>query len=160
MLEADWSPGLTALELGCGLGIAGLAALSRGLNVIFSDYDLTAVAFAERNARINGFTAFRAHPFDWRDPPADVCVPVVLGSDLIYEERSVEPLLGVLDTVLRPGGVALFTDPDRPLMPKFAAGLDARGWPYSRRLMRAGSPGQRRVRGTLYRIERPAITDP
>jgi predicted nicotinamide N-methyase len=161
VLEAEWPPGLTALELGCGLGLAGLAALERGLRVVFSDYDLTAVAFAERNARLNGYTNFAARPFDWRDPPADLSVAVVLMSDLIYEERNVEPLLGVLDRALRPGGVALLTDPDRPLTPRFLAGLDARGWPYTRRLMRAGSPGQRRVKGTLYRITRPeALTGP
>jgi len=161
VLESEWPAGLTALELGCGLGIAGLAALSRGLNVIFSDYDLTAVAFAERNARINGFTAFSARPFDWREPPGDLSVPVVLGSDLIYEERSIAPLLGVLDRVLRPGGVAMMTDPDRPLMPRFIEGLEERGWSLTRRPMRAGSPGQRRVHGTLYRFTRPGqVTGP
>src|SRR5215212_9562158 len=29
---------LEALELGCGLGVAGLAALKRGIRVTFSDY--------------------------------------------------------------------------------------------------------------------------
>jgi predicted nicotinamide N-methyase len=161
VLEARWAPGQTALELGCGLGIAGLAALARGLHVVFSDYDLTAVAFAERNARINGFTNFRGRPFDWREPPADLSATVVLGADLVYEERSIEPLTRVLEAVLRPGGVALFSDPDRPLMPRFVAGLEARGWPVTRRPMRAGSPGQRRVRGTLYRFTRPGpVTGP
>src|SRR5262245_26972097 len=42
---------LTALEVGCGLGLPGVAALARGLYVIFSDYDPTAVRFAANNAR-------------------------------------------------------------------------------------------------------------
>jgi predicted nicotinamide N-methyase len=155
VLEDDWPSGLTALELGCGLGVAGLAALSRGLRVIFNDYDLTALAFAQRNARRNGFTEFTVRPFDWRDAPNDLTVPVVLGSDLLYEERNVAVLLSVLDRVLAPGGVALITDPDRPPAPQFADGLEERGWPVTRRVLHAASPGQRRVRGTLYRVSRP-----
>src|SRR4051794_35607433 len=41
------------LEVGCGLGLAGIACLSRGLDVTFSDVDETAVAFAANNARLN-----------------------------------------------------------------------------------------------------------
>src|SRR5579871_3858789 len=49
---------LHALEVGCGLGLAGVAALAAGLRVTFSDYDATALRFAADNARRNGFTAF------------------------------------------------------------------------------------------------------
>ena len=38
------------LEVGCGLGLAGVACLVRGLRVTFSDVDETAVAFAVRFA--------------------------------------------------------------------------------------------------------------
>ena len=55
---------IEALEIGCGLGLPGLAALAVGLRVIFSDYDETAVRFAADNARLNGFKDFRTeqHP--------------------------------------------------------------------------------------------------
>src|SRR5690349_17286362 len=42
ILCEPWQPGLEALEIGCGLGLPGVVALSRGLRVIFSDYDATA----------------------------------------------------------------------------------------------------------------------
>jgi len=154
VLEHNWIPGQTALEIGCGLGIAGLAALSRGMRVIFSDYDLTAVAFAERNAELNGFTEFEGLPFDWRTPPAGLRVPVILGSDLTYEDRNVEPLLNVLNAVLESGGMALLTDQNRPPTRRFIEKLLADGWKVSRRAMRAGSPGDRRVQGTLYELIR------
>src|SRR5262245_54921932 len=35
VLREDWRPGLEALEIGCGLGLPGLAALARGLRVTF-----------------------------------------------------------------------------------------------------------------------------
>jgi predicted nicotinamide N-methyase len=154
ILEADWSPGLTALEIGCGLGLAGLAALSKGIRVIFSDYDLTAVAFAERNARLNGFTNFTSHPFDWRDPPSDLTVPLILGSDLTYEERNHDPLLNLFDKMLTPGGAILLSDQDRPSTPAFIQRLEQIGWTITRRAMKAGNPGQRREQGTLYTIKR------
>src|SRR5437868_2173987 len=42
ILREGWTPGLEALEVGCGLGLPGIAALAKGLRVIFSDYDATA----------------------------------------------------------------------------------------------------------------------
>jgi predicted nicotinamide N-methyase len=154
VLETDWPPGQTALEIGCGLGLAGLAALSKGMRVIFSDYDLTAVAFAERNAKLNGFTNFTARPFDWRDPPTDLLVPVILGSDLTYEERNNDPLLYLFDKMLAPGGTILLTDQDRPSTPAFIAKLEQFGWSITRRPMKAGNPGQRREQGTLYTMRK------
>jgi len=51
------------LEVGCGLGLAGIACLARGLQVTFSDVDETALGFAAANARLNGFpTGFRTRP--------------------------------------------------------------------------------------------------
>src|SRR5260370_3462803 len=59
ILREPW-PGngqpLHALEVACGLGLPGIAALARGLRVTFSDYDATARRFAADNARANGFT--------------------------------------------------------------------------------------------------------
>src|SRR4051812_7983897 len=86
-------PGLTAGGVGWGLGLPGIAALARGLRVIFSDYDATAVRFAAANARLNGFDNFAEMSFDWRDPPRDLLVDVILASDLTYEARHVEPLV-------------------------------------------------------------------
>src|SRR5262249_55475944 len=97
ILKEPWAAGsdgkaLVALEIGCGLGLPGVVALSRGLRVIFSDYDKTAVRFAADNARVNGFDNFDVLQMDWRRPPENLQVPVVLGSDLIYEQRMAEPL--------------------------------------------------------------------
>src|SRR5580692_2561840 len=50
------------LEVGCGLGLGGIACLARGLSVTFSDLDETALTFASANARLNGYTAFRTLP--------------------------------------------------------------------------------------------------
>jgi predicted nicotinamide N-methyase len=142
------------LEVGCGLGLAGVACLARGLAVTFSDLDETALAFAAANARLNGFTSFRMMPIDFRCPPEDRKYPVVIGSDLMYEERLVNPLVCLLKAVLAPGGVCLITDPDRTAAKVFKSKLMEVGYEVSTEFIRAGEPGGERTRGTLYRIRR------
>jgi predicted nicotinamide N-methyase len=152
ILREPWARGLTALEIGCGLGLPGIAALSRGLQVIFSDYDATALRFAADNARLNGLSDFRLMQLDWRHPPHDLQVPVVLASDLLYELRNVEPLVGLIKDVMQPDGFCLLTDEDRVPAYSLRAALTGRGLEYTTQIMRAGEPGGRRSKGTLYRI--------
>ncbi len=141
------------LEVGCGLGLAGIACLSRGLDVTFSDVDETALTFAAKNARHNEYTTgFRTMLLDFRCPPSDVKYPVVLGSDLMYEERMVTPLVELLAAVLAPGGVCLITDPDRQAARVFKWKLQEAGYDVTPEFIRAGEPGGERTKGTLYRI--------
>ncbi|MCE9534467.1 MAG: methyltransferase domain-containing protein [Planctomycetes bacterium] len=147
---------IEALELGCGLGLAGIAGLMSGLRVVFSDYDLTALKFAERNARLNGFTDFKVMPLDWRSPPEDFRVPVILAADLTYELRNIDPLLALIKKILLPGGVCFLTDPDRTPAPKLRERLAEEKLPYSTQFIRAGEPGGERTKGTLYRIQNSA----
>jgi predicted nicotinamide N-methyase len=156
VLAEPWPDGWTALEVGCGLGLPGIAALARGLRVIFSDYDATAVRFAAGNARLNGFDNFEERPFDWRAPPDDLRIPLMLASDLTYEARHIEPLVALVQRVLLPDGLCLWTDQDRPPAAALRAALDQLGWPYTTKVVRAGEPGGQRFKGTLYRIRRPA----
>ncbi len=155
ILAEPWAPGLVALEIGCGLGLPGIAALSRGLHVTFSDYDTTALQYAARNARLNGFSEFAIRHFDWRTPPDDLQFDVLLASDLTYESRHIEPLVALLRLALKPGGLCLWTDQDRPPAKQFREELARLGWPVETRIARAGVPGGDRYRGTLYRIHRP-----
>jgi predicted nicotinamide N-methyase len=155
ILREPWptvEPPLEALEIGCGLGLPGIVALAVGLRVIFSDYDATALRFATANAEANGFNRFRTLQLDWRNPPADLRVPVVLASDLIYELRSVAPVVALIKRILTPEGVCLLTDADRVPSHALREALPGEGLTYVSQQMKAGEPGGRRVKGTLYRI--------
>jgi len=152
ILREPWPAGIEALEIGCGLGLPGIVALSKGLRVAFSDYDATALRFAADNAQLNGFDNFRVLQMDWRDPPADLRVPVVLGSDLIYEPRNVEPLVSLIRRVLAPDGFCLLTDQDRIPAAALRETLIAQGLEFTVQAARAGEPPGRRVKGSLYRI--------
>ena len=65
------SQGFQVLEIGCGLGLAGLAAVARGLRVQFTDYDQAALDFVVRSAAENGFdrSQFSIRRLDWRRLP-------------------------------------------------------------------------------------------
>jgi SAM-dependent methyltransferase len=140
------------LELGCGLGLAGIAALARGLRVTFSDLDETALIFAANNARLNDFTSFNTLPLDFRNPPTGVKYPVVIGSDLIYQDRLVRPLVGFLRSILVPGGVCLITDPNRPDGKRFHWSLTEAGFTVENESVQLEEPGREAIAGTLYRI--------
>jgi predicted nicotinamide N-methyase len=143
-----------AVEVACGLGLAGIAALSRGLRVTFTDIDGLAVEYAAANARLNGFTDFRTGTLDVRSPPSGLQAGILLGSDLLYEPRLVEPVVQFLDAVLAPDGVALIADPDRISSRPFRHHLREAGLHAEVAFARAGSPGGDRVKGSVYRITR------
>lgn len=155
LVEQPWPAGLHALEVGCGLGLPGIAALSVGMRVTFSDYDATALVFAARNARLNGLTNFDTLHMDWNHPPEGLRVPLMLASDLIYEPRNVPPLVALIRRVLAPGGECLLTDQDRIPAGLLKELLAKEGLPYTTRMLRAGEPGGQRLKGTLYRIRLP-----
>jgi len=152
LLGEALTPGTCALEIGCGLGLPGIVALRRGLHVTFTDNDPCALHFASENARLNGFTDFATRHVDWRDPPADFQFPLLLGADLLYEMRYLEPLIGFIRQALLPGGVCLLTDQDRLPGQALRDQLEAEGLTFTTEIVRAGEPGGRRSKGTLYRI--------
>ena len=117
------------IELGCGLGTAGIAAGLRGWNVMFTDYDPEAVEFASHNARRNGVPAerIRAIHMDWRAPVAEK-FPWVLASDVLYERRLHALLLDAVEALLAPGGTAWVSDPQRTSAEDFPFAAVERGF--------------------------------
>lgn len=126
VLASDWPSGASALEIGCGIGLVGVAALARGLNVTVSDYDESSVALAVHNARRNGFNA-EPLQLDWRHP-AERRFSVILGSDITYEIRNHEPILDVLDAMLAPAGVCWIGDAGRQISAGFLPLARRRGY--------------------------------
>ena len=128
----SWSAGLRTLEVGCGIGLVGIAALSRGLDVTFSDYDPLAVEIARGNARQNGFVteAPADMRFDWRDLKAVTLqpFPVILGCDVLYELDTHGPVLDVIDRFMNVDGICWLGDPGRQYLPAFCTAAKGRGY--------------------------------
>jgi len=107
-----WPQGVSALELGCGAGLPGLAALAQGLDVTFSDCEPLAVALALENAQRNGFTAAHGYWLDWHQPQP-VRFPIIFGSDVIYDAALHPILLELLRQMLTGEGSCWLADPGR-----------------------------------------------
>lgn len=161
LLQRDWeawqngsSQPLKALEIGCGVGLPGISALSLGFEVVFSDYDVAALDFVERNAIANGFKQFETLGLDWRVPP-DFQVDLLLASDVIYEERNIEPLIRLMQVVLKPDGRCLLVDPNRPWQKLFRRVLKEAGLSFTATTMLYDREDNPPVDTTVFEISVP-----
>lgn len=102
----------SVLELGAGLGIAGLALTRAGFPTMITDYDEDALAFVRASADLNGLTPRSVEYLDWREPPSQRFA-VIVSSDCVYDRGHHKPILALLDACLAPGGIAVFSDMNR-----------------------------------------------
>ena len=123
--------GAAVLELGCGVGLAGIAAVRAGAEVTMTDYDDDALLFARWNAGANLDGAeggrLKIRPRDWRlAPPATY--DVIVGADIVYERRHFQPLMTFFEAALRPDGYVLLGEPCRSMGDDFFAGAVEKGF--------------------------------
>src|SRR3954466_15708499 len=94
--------GARTLELGCGLGLPSLAAALAGGRVLATDWAPQAIELLRGHAEHKGADR-RPEIVDWKQPGGIVDrAPwdLVLGADLLYERRNVEPLLVLVPRLL------------------------------------------------------------
>ena len=127
ILRQTWPSRLKALELGCGIGVVGIAALIAGHDVTFADHAPSAVRLAVANAALNGFTDMVGMVFDWKQPTRHQ-FDFILASDVLYDHAGHEPLLSTLQAMLSDHGVVWIGDPGRVHALRFAELAVRHGW--------------------------------
>jgi predicted nicotinamide N-methyase len=127
VLQHPWPRETRVLELGCGLGLVGIAALAAGSRVSLTDYDVNAITTAKMNAALNGFPDADAFVLDWRSPP-ELTYPVIIGCDVTYESRNHAPILDLIDRMLEPDGFCWIADGGRNAAPAFVDLARIRGY--------------------------------
>ena len=127
LLRGPELAGVTVVDLGCGAGLAGVAAGRHGANVVFADRAPEALALADHNARRNGVSDHETREFDWERDELPATTRLLLLADLCYSWRAVRPLLRQVDTVIGHGGAVLAADPFRPTANDLWRGLIDRG---------------------------------
>ena len=107
--------GARTLELGCGLGLASIAAARAGARVLATDWSAEAVRFTAGNAARND-VQLEAELVDWSTPEDIVARgpwPLVIGSDVLYEQRNVDQMLDLLPRLVDRTGEVWIADPGR-----------------------------------------------
>ncbi|MCR9200770.1 MAG: methyltransferase [Planctomycetaceae bacterium] len=123
----EWPSPTTALEIGCGVGLPGIAAELHGLNVTYSDYSEPAVAQALANARRNGIDDPQGLVLDWK-APSDQSFDLIFGSDVLYDRNNHQPVLDTLSRMLADDGQAWLGDMGRYALEGFVKLATDSGW--------------------------------
>jgi len=121
-------PPQRAIELGCGIGLVSLALISRGVDVVATDYEDDALGYVRRNAAHNGLAAPRTAMLDWRAPSGVEPAPLVVAADVLYEARHVRALAHCFELLVAPGGRGVIADPGRSQLFAMLDEMRSRGW--------------------------------
>ena len=138
------------LEVGCGLGLPGLAAARRGAQVLFIDHLAAPLAFVRASALANRLRQVATVAGDLTALPVRGGVELLLAAEVLYDRTTFVPFAREIARVLDDAGEAWLTDAGRIDTQAFydalpAAGLawDARGvrldedgWPITVQLVR------------------------
>jgi predicted nicotinamide N-methyase len=122
--------GAPTLELGCGLGLPSIAAARAGARVLATDWSPDAVRATAANAERNGVNV-ETLECSWAEPAPlldRAPWPLVLASDVLYERRNVELLLGLLPRLVDESSLVLLADPGRVPAERFLAAAPEHGW--------------------------------
>ncbi len=116
------------LEIGCGYGLAGIAANQVGAKVVFTDFEHDALSFARHNVQLNVGMSTDFVQMDWSAPCFQNNFDVILGADVIYEEQNWDPIIDLLASLLAPKGIAIFAEPNRNNADGFIECIRERGF--------------------------------
>jgi predicted nicotinamide N-methyase len=158
--------GKRVVELGCGLGVAAIAALNAGAHLLVTDYAAEALALCALNCIAVTGQAPRGFRLNWRSAPETLPTafgdpfPLVLAADVLYEARDVEPLLTLVPRLVAPGGELWLAEPGRTPAARFLEAIAANGWLGKREERRGPWPdpedNHKGVVVTIHRLRRPA----
>jgi ETFB lysine methyltransferase len=151
--------GLEVLELGCGLGLAGIAASRKGGVVTFTDYEADALAFTRYNVYRNDCPQAIVRHLDWRVPTLKQTYAVIMASDVLYERANFRPLLQLLQGALGPDGQFILAEPNRPIARDFFRLLRDQGFHYTRATERIEVSGQVTEVSIYHGTRKQAPTD-
>ena len=121
--------GVEVLELGCGTGVAGLAAALRGANVTFTDGATDPLILLRLT-----LDRLALHSCDVRrlmfasDRLPGKRFPLIIASDIAYLRKCWTGLLQTLHGQLEIGGEVLLGDPYRSVSTDFITWASSRGW--------------------------------
>ncbi len=92
------------LEIGAGIGLVGIAAAFSGHRITMSEHSEHALQFARANALTNGCPRLPIIDLDWSHPGLAGRFDFIVASEVMYRKEDCRPMLGLLQSCLKPGG--------------------------------------------------------
>ena len=104
--------GQRVLDLGCGSGIVGCAALLAGARVTLADWEPAALELARANAEAAG-GEFDVRRVDWHTDTLPGRYDLILAADVMYEPAMGAAVLDFCQRHVGEGGQIVLADPNR-----------------------------------------------
>ncbi len=120
--------GKSILELGAGLGLAGMVAAARGGCVTQTDFVPEALEYCQFNSELNGIDDITRILADWRSFDIGQRFDLVVGSDILYEPTLHPYLQDIFSNNVKPGGRIILSDPGRKDAQEFIRKLVKQGF--------------------------------
>jgi len=115
--------GLRVLDIGCGSGLASIAAMKNGAaRAMANDTDTAALYLASINAAENG-VAFRTEEADLTATDAFPAADIVFAADMFYVKKDAPRLADFLSRMRRAGSRIILADACRPFTPRSGLSL-------------------------------------
>ncbi|MBN1578168.1 MAG: class I SAM-dependent methyltransferase [Chitinispirillaceae bacterium] len=144
------------VELGCGLGVTASALAARHHYMIATDISLHGCRFAAYNIAANNGSA-RVVCADWRHPPFRRRFDLIVASDVLYEDRWIDPVLDCIGQLCAPEGSAWIADPCRRFWNRFKQRTVERG--FHHRLLRRSPDNEGKTTIEIIEITRQPRSD-
>jgi predicted nicotinamide N-methyase len=129
LLETRAIPvGERVLELGCGLGLVGIALAKAGARVTLTDGSPDALELVREALPRNRpfFHEPAVERLDWREPAGER-FPVVIGADVLYSPEAFPALAKASASRLEPGGALYLAEPKRAVARSAGEHLEREG---------------------------------
>ncbi len=117
-------PSKRFLEIGAGMGIAGLVAAKMGHNLTITEYNKDAINFARANAKRNNIDNVDIRELDWNNPLIEGKFDYIIGSEVVFKEEDITGLYLLFQRYLKPGGTIILAEGMRRTSLKFAKAMD------------------------------------
>lgn len=128
----------TVLELGSGLGFPSLVATHLGGRVLTTDYHPDVEEYFKRNLRHSSLDCDYLR-LNWREDSTDIGqFDVVMGSDVLYENKHAREVAKGLIRFMKPGGKILLSDPGRNYLQPFLEAMKNEGFTEESELVAVG----------------------
>ncbi len=115
------------LDLGCGMGFAGMIAAMMGAKVLLADLEPDALLFARLNT-LRWRRQTRARKLNWQKDRLDETFDLIIGADVLYDRSQWEFLEPFFRAHCSTDGWVLLGEPGRQTGDLFPDWITTRGW--------------------------------